>query len=221
MSSVHAEVMEIKETQSRYQATHRQSPKDFAGQSDAWNNAALDQRAHDTQDLNPGKGLTVKVSPMALEYQAVVPATVGESYWQLQPICCNCSCHRRRCKRSARSMEKVTGAVFTAYSGIPKTTPKCENFSCMQLCNVSNFWLSFTYFFPVWFLSWAIAFVIKKSRIGFDYNFRVFHCVSYSSPIFQCAYQGDVAGLKILLQTRSGSPFDVTGEPQRSLLSVR
>lgn len=56
--------------------------------------------------------------------------------------------------------------------------------------------------------------------MGFDFNLRVLHYVHYSSPIFQCAYQGDSLGMKNLLKARLGSPFDMTSGPQRSLLGV-
>ena len=140
--------------------------------------------------------------------------------WQLASRDCNCCCHQRHSDRSPRFVDGIIGTFFAGYYGIPYLAPRCTMHSCAQTCLVSDFLLTVTYFFPTWFLSWAVTLAFKKSYSGFDYSFRVANCVKNSSPIFQCAYQGDVAGIKVLLRSNLGSPFDITPKPERSLLGV-
>ena len=133
---------------------------------------------------------------------------------------CKCCCHRKHSNRSFRFLDGITGTLFVGHCRTPYLALGCNLRSCTQTCLLSDFLFTLTYFFPTWLLSWAIKSAFKISTSGFDYNFRVLNCVSYSSPIFQCAYQADVAGIEALLRSKSGSPFDVTPEPQRSVLGV-
>ena len=140
--------------------------------------------------------------------------------WRLALHQCVCCCHQRYSKRSSRSLNQIFGTLSAAYSGIPYLAPECNLPSCTRSCLIPSSLFSLTFFFPTWILVWAITLTLKRSALGFDYNIRLFYCVSYSSPIFQCAYQGNVSGMKYILQNGLGSPFDVTPEPQRTLLGV-
>ena len=135
---------------------------------------------------------------------------------------CNCRCHQRNTTRSPKAFDRVAGVLFAGYSGIPCLALQCNINSCRNSCPMTSKGVaSVQYFFPSWCLSWAVSLWIKHSQGGFDYNFRLMHCVSYSSPIFLSAYRGDAASMKMLLKAKMGSPFDVAaGERQKSLLTV-
>ena len=133
---------------------------------------------------------------------------------------CKCRCHNRSSKRSPQVMDQIIGSLFAGYSGIPCLIPQCNVLSCQRSCPNPDVTVSVTYFFPAWILSQAFTLAFKRSVGGFDYNIRIINCVSYLSLIFQYAYQGDVSRMKSLLKSKLGSPFDVTSNPQRSLLGV-
>lgn len=132
---------------------------------------------------------------------------------------CKCCCHQKYSKRSPRLADRILGTLFTGYSGVPGLAPRCNVLICVHSCPSPDAMLALTYFFPAWFISGAITLALKQTTRVF-YNIRVLRYVSYSSPIFQYAYQGDLSGMKALLKGRLGSPFDVTPETQRSLLGV-
>lgn len=163
-----------------------------------------------------------KPSPLS-QNQATV-TTVSATYMldRHNPVLplCNCCCHDRYSERSPRVADKIFGTLFTGYSGIPYLTRKCDESSCAQSCSWPHATFSLTYFFPMWFLSYLITLAVKQHSWGFDYNLRFIHYVGYSSLMFQYAYQGNVPGMKSLIKSRLGSPFEVTSERQRSLLGV-
>ena len=134
---------------------------------------------------------------------------------------CNCCSHEKYFKRSPHVADKALGTLFVGYSDIPFLISLCKSLNKARSCTGSHFMFSLAYFFPIWFLSCAILLIVQDHPLGFDINLRVLHYVSYSSPIFQCAYQGDSLGMKSLLKRRLASPFDVTAGPRRSLLGVR
>ena len=135
---------------------------------------------------------------------------------------CPCRCHYRNTSRSPKALDRIAGVLFAGYSGFPCLAPPCNVNSCRNSCPMTTKSVaSVKYFFPSWFLSWAVSLWIRSSEWGFDYNVRFMHCVSYSSPIFVSAYRGDAASMKMLLKAKRGSPFDVTaGARQKSLLTV-
>lgn len=133
---------------------------------------------------------------------------------------CQCCCHYKYLNRSPRVVDRIFGTLFTVYSGVSNAAPRCTVSGCAQSCSGPDIALSLTYLFPPWLLSWGISLKFTQATGGFNHNFRVIQCVEYSSPIFRCAYEGDVSRMKALLKGRFGSPFDVTHEPRRSLLRV-
>lgn len=133
---------------------------------------------------------------------------------------CNCSCHERNLFRSPRATDRIIGTLFAGYLGIPFSYRRCNELSCIRSCAGSPISISLTYFFPLWFLSEAITLSVQQNIWGLEYNLRVNHCVSFTSAIFQYAYQGNTSGIKSILKARSGSPFDIASGTQRSLLGV-
>jgi hypothetical protein len=162
---------------------------------------------------------TVEDSPRECKDEAMMMAMNTSYVSNLAPTC-DCCCHHRYSKRSFRIFDQVFGTFFAGYSGVSSVVPRCNVLSCTQSCASSDIMLSLNYFFPQWLLSWGFTLALTTTIRGFDHTFRLFHCVEYSSPIFRYAYEGDVARMKALLKARLGSPFDVTSEPQRSLLGV-
>ena len=224
--SVHDKMVELEQQQLRMEQTHTRSLaglEDFLSRMSSMsaNQQALLEGGYD-QPVNLADAFRASSEQNSLNLisdDTSLPTTRMSDYYSALPRC-KCRCHQRALKRSSFFIDRFLGTVFTAYSGIPHLVPGCNVLSCTQSCLISEMFFSFTYFFPTWLISWAIILVLRRSTLGFDHNIRLLHCVSYSSPIFQCAYQGDVVGMKLLLHQRLGSPFDVTPEPQRSLLGV-
>lgn len=135
-------------------------------------------------------------------------------------ITCQCCCHYKYLNRSPRVVDRIFGTLFAIYSGVSNAAPRCNISDCAQSCAGPDIALSLTYLFPPWLLSWGISLKFTQATRGFNHNFRVIQYVEYSSPIFRCAYEGDVSRMKGLLKGRLGSPFDMTHEPRRSLLKV-
>ena len=133
---------------------------------------------------------------------------------------CQCCCHYKYFNRSPRVVDRIFGTLFTVYSGVSNAAPRCNVSSCAQSCAGPDIALSLTFLFPSWLLSWGISLKITQATAGFNQNFRVIQYMEHSSPMFRCAYEGDVAQMKALLKGRLGSPFDMTYEPRRSLLRV-
>lgn len=133
---------------------------------------------------------------------------------------CQCCCHYKHLSRSPRVVDRIFGSLFTVYSGVSNAAPRCNVSGCAQSCAGPDIALSLTYLFPSWLLSWGISLKFTQATAGFNHNFRVIQYVEYSSPIFRCAYEGDVPRMKALLKGRLESPFDMTYEPRRSLLKV-
>ena len=155
--------------------------------------------------------------------EAPLPDTRGEpSFTGISNLAqsCRCSCHHKSLSRSPRAVDRIFGTLFIACSGFSSTIPKCNVPSCAHSCAGPDIALSLTYFFPLWLLSWGINLKFTPAIRGFNHHFRIIQFVEYSSPIFRCAYEGDVSRMKALLKGRLASPFDVTFEPQRSLLGV-
>ena len=225
VSSVRNEILAVRENQKSSEEAYHQSMRSFAGQMGSLSKAILDQghlaeqgcdKPVNLDGLDTGRALLPVV-----ECNTNSETVTDITNWQARPSNNTCLCHRRRSKRSARTLDQFIGSLYVMYSGGSFPDPRCNPVNCVQRSKFSDFLLSLTYFFPAWILSWAFTLIVKRSKPGFDFNFRVYHCVTYSSPIFQYAYQGDVSKLKSLLQNRLGSPFDVTSEPQRSLLTVQ
>ena len=162
----------------------------------------------------PSQGLRDQTTTTA------ITTTCVSDLQQLIPSHCTCNSHEQYSKRSPRVADRIIGTLFAGYSDVSYLICFCNKLSGARSCANSHFMFSLTYFFPLWILSCAIILRIQKHMWGFDFNLRVIRYVSYSSPIFQYAYQGDVLGMKGLLRRRLGSPFDVTSEPQRTLLGV-
>lgn len=133
---------------------------------------------------------------------------------------CQCCCHYKYMNRSPRVVDRIFGTLLTVYSGVSNAAPRCNVSGCAQSCAGPDIALSLTYLFPSWLLSWGISLKITQATAGFNQNFRVIQYMEHSSPMFRCAYEGDVAQMKALLRGRLGSPFDMTYEPRRSLLRV-
>ena len=228
VSSVRDEILTMKEKKTcKKHAYNTRGGADLIGGIDTLSSATFDQQMLVRQDHDNSAELsdrltTKKDSLLASEDPAVQTTDKTVPSWRSKSSICTCLCYQRRSKRTARSMSRVFGALYVAYSGVPYLNTRCRSCNALKRRQrtQTDVLVSFTYFFPAWLLPWAVRLVVERSQPRFDYNFRIFHCVSYSSRIFQCAYQGDIVGMKSILQKKAGSPFDVTSEPQHSLLVV-
>ena len=227
-SSFREEILTMQEKQIRKDQTYSLlRGENLKGQIDSLLSTVLDQQSLIRQCHEKSTELSHCLSGDETPLPApgtseVQMAGTNVPSWRSKTPGRTCLCHRRRFKRTARSISRMFGALYIAYSGIPYLNSRCRSCNALERGHPpqADVLLSFTYLFPAWLVPWAMTLVVNGSQPKFDYNFRVFHCVSYSSQIFQCAYQGDVPGMKRILQNKAGSPFDVTSEPQHSLLVV-
>ena len=213
--SLSSSVVQLREDQARLNWSHKQEIvelKTFNGQTSKTlfdrQHRSVGQSYQDCVVTTRGRNLIHDIREPSLDLHSQAPK-------------CNCCFHERYSKRSPRVADRTVGTLFVEYSNLPYLIGLYKKSSYAQSCTGSHFRFSLAYFFPIWFLSCAIILVVQDHARGFDFNFRVLRYVSYSSPIFQYAYQGDALGMKNLLGRRLGSPFDVTSGPQRSLLGVR
>jgi len=140
-------------------------------------------------------------------------------YWgsPCRPGCC-CSCHKRQHFQSPSFLNQLIGTLFVGYSGIPILTPECNEYSCQRRATPST---QIAYCFPTWFwkrqLSLSILFTPLDGPIM---SLKFPRLVSPSSKIFDYAFTGNVAGMKVLFQQGLASPNDVRFDCSVSALQV-
>ena len=120
---------------------------------------------------------------------------------------CVCACHRRSNIRTPRLLHRIFGALFIGYTGIPRITPSCDTRGCIQRSSPT---VLVTYFFPMWFLAWAVSLVMRLSTYnGPQFSLAVSRIVSSTSVIFEYAVRGNLDDLKMVLGHRIASPRDI------------
>ena len=124
------------------------------------------------------------------------------------PLGCSCACHCRSTWRSPQFLQFFLGLLFTGYTGLPILNPRCDVDECVQSSQSSIY---FKYFFPPWLLACVVEYYVRISRsYGISQCFRMSNVISNGAPIFLLALNGEINGLKKLLSSRKGSPFDVS-----------
>ena len=121
---------------------------------------------------------------------------------------CSCVCHRETKLQTPRILEKFIGSLFVGYSGLPILRAPCnERNSCrLQAQPLAHV----TYFFPQWFLSRMVTFMMTVTPLaGPVASLKVQRVVSGNADVFNFARVGDVAGMKSLFERGLASPHDV------------
>ena len=119
---------------------------------------------------------------------------------------CRCHCHRRHTLTSRQKWRSFFGLLFVGYVGLPVTS--CDDIRCRQ---IRAAFVGLKYYFPWWFTSCVLEICVCFSKPhGLTQSLRVSRIVWGESKLFLAARSGDSLGLKVVLSSREGSPFDIT-----------
>ena len=128
-----------------------------------------------------------------------------------QLIClptCTCHCHDVRSWKSPRWLQPLLGLLFTGYAGMPFMSPSCNDTLCQHRSEPTA---TIKYYFPPWFASQVLQVYIQLSNHnGIKQSLRTYRVVWNGSEIFRKTDAGDVEGVKAVLASRQGSPFDIS-----------
>jgi hypothetical protein len=130
---------------------------------------------------------------------------------------CRCICHRGYLSRSPERLESLLGKLFLGYTGCPKFSSTCNRPDCARQGGIAA---SVSYFFPTWFTARAVYFTwTYTSAHDPEPCITVPRVRTDEALIFEYAVKGSVNGVKWLLETGRGSPYDVNPRG-RSALTV-
>ena len=130
---------------------------------------------------------------------------------------CACRCHHYSDWTSPTWIGPLLGRLFVRCGGLPLLTSSCDQSSCQWK---SEPCMSIQYFFPI--LVCAACYAFSRSRYGgIEHALRLSRTVWAGSKIFWQARLGDADGIRILLASREGSPYDVSSECGATALNVR
>ena len=122
---------------------------------------------------------------------------------------CLCHCHRhgRSTKRTPRILNRFFGILFIGYLGVPYINEPCDDADCAQRSESD---IRLVYLFPAWLLARALVLLFKTSPArGPELNIHLPRIISNSSRIFIYAVEGDINGMRDILNRGLGSPMDV------------
>jgi len=133
---------------------------------------------------------------------------------------CKCSCHFRFRYRTPQLLDRVVGALFVGYAGLPLLRPTCNIGTCLNQLTRS---LQVSYTFPAWLLAKTVNIVTATTCNGEPtLGLKVRNRVEYTSEnsIFCLARNGDNAGIISLFQKREASPNDIAIRGGQTALNV-
>ena len=126
---------------------------------------------------------------------------------RLNHCLCNCHRHGRSTKRTPKILNRFFGILFIGYLGIPYINEPCDDADCAQRSKSD---IRLVYHFPAWLLARAFILLFKSSPArGPELNIHMPRIISNSSRIFSYAVQGDIDGIRNILNQGLGSPMDV------------
>jgi hypothetical protein len=132
---------------------------------------------------------------------------------------CSCACHREWRFRTPRMLEQFIGSLFIGYSGLPVLRPPCNEHNCHLQSQPLTY---VTYFFPRWFLSRMVTFMMTYTPLaGPVASLKVQRTVPGNADIFNFTKQGNVVGIRTLFENGLASPFDVQFDSGVTALHVR
>ena len=132
---------------------------------------------------------------------------------------CTCVCHSYKVRRTPGRLQDFFGSLFWGYSGIPMITPACDNTTCARGLSPK---LLLMYVFPAGLLARAFLLVARLSLShGFELCIRLPRIVHISANVWTLVSNGDIESVRVLLQDRVVTPFDIEGENGCTALMVR
>ena len=130
---------------------------------------------------------------------------------------CMCHCHRRSNWTSSSKYRSFFGLLFISYTGLPVTDP-CDDIRCQQIPEKS---LSLRYYFPQWFTARISDICIQMSKsYGLSQSLRVSRVIRGESKLFVAVRKNDLQGLRAILSSREGTPYDVADDSGDTALCV-
>ena len=146
-----------------------------------------------------------------------ISSTLQRQYLVCTPPC-RCRCHKVSSWVTPKWLSSLLGRLFAGYAGLPLLTQSCDKNGCQRRSEPS---ISICYYFPFWFAQRILqAYIHFPYHGGIEQRLRVSRIVWGGSDFFLKAVSGDVEGVKALLQSREGSPFDVDPQYSSTALSV-
>lgn len=128
---------------------------------------------------------------------------------------CSCACHSQGKLRTPQRLRGVLGSLFVGYSGMPGLTPACDDRTCRRRASLA---MDLVYYFPVWFLSRAFALNFSLTTFGGpELMVRMPRMVSWGTPLWRLARDGDLPNVQILFSKGVASPYDVNAYGQSAL----
>ena len=173
-----------------------------------------DPNSNQVDDIDPVKAFHHNGSVLFNSAQMTAVAAVGIRTVQFpRTSCtpwCSCSCHRETRLRTPRILEQFIGSLFVGYSGLPALRPPCNEKTCHLQAQPLTY---VTYFFPRWFLSRMVTFMMTVTPLaGPVASLKVQRVVPGSADVFNFARLGDIDGMKALFEKGLASPHDVQYE---------
>ena len=131
---------------------------------------------------------------------------------------CDCRCHTYKRASATQGLQSILGTLFLGYTGLPIVTPECSNSRCRR-CSES--YVQFNYFFPSWFLTWAVSAAIRTSGSKIpEIKLRVLNLRGTYEKVFQSAISGDADSIQFLFKTGRASVRDISDDSGHSPLHV-
>ena len=146
-------------------------------------------------------------------YTMSISSTIQRRALVCTPLC-RCRCHNFSKWRSPTWLQPLLGLLFTGYAGLPIVSPPCDEVLCRQRSEPTAI---VQYFFPSWFAKRVMSFGVQVSKHGWSHSLRISRVVWNGSDLFVKTWSGDVEGVKAVLASRQGSPFDTDLEGTTAL----
>lgn len=121
------------------------------------------------------------------------------------PNNCSCTCHRGYNFRSANAL---LGALFFSYNASPSATAPCSERSCKRHESTC---IQVAYFFPLWFLKYAIYLFISSTLAqgGPRLTLAVARVIPAAANSLEHVWLGNIDAVRVLFSSRVATPMDV------------
>ncbi|KAJ6024675.1 ankyrin repeat containing protein [Penicillium herquei] len=130
---------------------------------------------------------------------------------------CRCTCHQRFEYHSPSLVGPVVGQLFFGYAGFPRIRKSCDDLRCWR-SRARH--ISMEYWFPLWFLSGILMFILSLQQSGPALQLRLIRRVPDAAQCIDFARTGNIEGIKLLFKEGLASPLDVSQSRNFSMLRV-
>ena len=129
---------------------------------------------------------------------------------------CMCRCHCRSTWNSLRHLQSFLRFLIVGYTGFP-IAKSCDDMRCRR----SERSIGLTYYFSRWFTARVLKLCIRLSHpYGLTQSLRVSRVVYDVPRLFLAVANDDVPGMKSVLSSREGTPYDISHDSGDTALSV-